>query len=122
VQTYSALNANLRSLAAVGLRAVFDRSSELLGVDSEISFREKLAALVANGKIGKDEEHALAALTDAGGAAIHRGWYPTEDQLGTMVDIIEAFVHRNFFVLKAAAELQGGVPPRSPRKSKKPGK
>lgn len=120
VQTYVAFNTNLPSLAAVGLRAVFDRSAERLGVDGSLKFAEKLTTLVQIGKIGSDEREALEVLTDAGGAAIHRGWHPEQPQLDLLIEIMENFVYRNFFVIKSALELKAAVPGRATRvKAKK---
>ncbi len=48
---YGVLNAELRVLAAVAARTVFDRASELLGVDPATTFAEKLDELTKQGKI-----------------------------------------------------------------------
>jgi hypothetical protein len=90
-ETYSALNNDARVLAALGLRTVFDRAAEDLGVDPALTFREKLDALEQIGKIGRSEKDALEVLTDAGGAAAHRGWKPSVDQLQTLMEIGEQF-------------------------------
>ena len=73
-EMYAAINADLGVLAAIGVRTVFDRSSELLGVDPELRFGRKLDELVAQGRIGSDERRTLSVLIDAGSAAAHRGW------------------------------------------------
>src|SRR5262249_11815942 len=78
-ETYAALNNDAPVLAAVGLRTVFDRASEKMGVDPALSFAEKLDALERMGKMGRSERGTLEPLTDAGGAAAHRGWKPTVD-------------------------------------------
>lgn len=70
---YSALENDLSVLAAIGIRTVFDRASELLGVDPSKSFANKLAELESLGKIGSDQRQTLEVLTDAGSAAAHRG-------------------------------------------------
>jgi Domain of unknown function (DUF4145) len=61
-------------LAAIGLRTAFDRASELLGIDPNKTFAGKLSQLVVDGHIGSTEKASLDVLTDAGGAAAHRGW------------------------------------------------
>src|SRR5258707_10670762 len=70
-EMYTALNNDLRVLAAIGARTAFDRSSELLGVDSNLTFDRKLNELVTIGKVGKDEREILNVLVDAGSAAAH---------------------------------------------------
>ena len=97
-------------LTAIGIRTVFDRASELLGVDPNKTFADKLFELVQCGKIGCDEKETLKILTDAGSAAAHRGWKPEPEQLDTMMNIIEAFIYRAFILHAAAKRLQDNVP------------
>ena len=78
-EMYTALDNDLRVLAAIAARTVFDRASQLLGVDPAIGFKEKLDSLGADGKIGVHEEEILQVLVDAGSAAAHRGW-PSESR------------------------------------------
>jgi hypothetical protein len=88
------------------LRTAFDRASELLGVDPAKKFAEKLTDLVSCGNIGSSEKDTLDTLTDAAGAAAHRGWKPNPKELNTMMDIIEAFLYRTFILADAAKSLQ----------------
>lgn len=112
-----AANQELYTLAAIGIRTIFDRSAEMLGVDPNLNFADKLSALDRMDKISGDERAALEILTDAGSAAAHRAWRPTAEQLDTMMDVIESFIHRSFFVSRAAAELASQVPAR-PRRTR----
>jgi hypothetical protein len=73
---YIALEHDLKVLAAIGMRTVFDRASELVGVDPTKSFTKKLEQLYNEGHIGATERERLEILTDAGSAAAHRGWEP----------------------------------------------
>lgn len=115
LETQIAANRGMYTLAAIGIRTIFDRSSEKLGVNANMTFAEKLDELVNLRKIGGEERDALATLTNAGSAAAHRAWRPSVEQLDTMLDTIENFVHRSFFVTRAAAELASQVPARPPR-------
>src|SRR5262249_6534359 len=94
LETYTALDNDAPVLAAIGLRTVFDRVSEKLGLDPALGFGEKLDALLKSGKIGQSERATLEVLTDAGGAAAHRGWKPTIKQLDTLMTIGEQFLYR----------------------------
>lgn len=114
-EMYSALDADLRVLAAIGARTAFDRASELLGVHPAISFQEKLDSLGALGKISHDEEKSLEILVDAASAAAHRAWRPESDQLNTMVDVVESFLHRSFAVGEGIAKLRASVPTKPKR-------
>ena len=112
VETYAALNNDARVLAAIGLRTIFDRVSEKLGIRQNLTFKEKLQALQAKGKIGKSELDSLDILTDAGGAAAHRGWKPTVNQLTTLMNIAEAFLHRTIILDIEAKQLKKSIPKR----------
>lgn len=109
-EMYSALDGDLRVLAAIGVRTAFDRATELLGVEPAISFDDKLRRLVDDGRISGDEKKILAVLVDAGGAAAHRSWRPRRDQLDTMLDAIESFLHRALIVKDGIAKLEAAVP------------
>jgi rubredoxin len=109
---YTALSNNLGVLAAIGMRTVFDRASELLKIDPNKSFKQKLDALKAGGHITELEMQVLQALIDAGSAAVHRGWQPKPKELDSMMIILEAFLHRAFFLEEIGVELGKGVPQR----------
>jgi hypothetical protein len=114
-EMYTALNNDLRVLAAIGARTAFDRSSELLGVDATLQFNQKLDQLVAIGKISAEERLTLEVLVDAGGAAAHRGWKPKPKDVSTMMDVVEAFLYRGFILGDGIQKLKAAVPPRNAR-------
>ena len=117
---YKGLDNEIDVLAAIGVRTVFDRASELLGVNPAKGFAEKLSDLLAAGKIGADEKAILDILTDAGSAAAHRGWRPSREQIDTMMSIIEGFLYRTFLLEKEAKKLGKKIPKRQKR-TRKPG-
>lgn len=114
-EVYAALDTDLRVLAAIGIRTSFDRASELLGIEPDLSFQAKLRALEGSGHIGANEKEILDALTDAGSAAAHRGWRPSTEELNTMMEIIESFLHRSFVLGHEARKLKRTVPRRLPK-------
>jgi hypothetical protein len=109
-EVYVALNNDLRVLAAIGIRTVFDRATELLGVDPGLRFFEKLGGLLSLGVIGKSEKDIFNVLTDAESAAAHRGWKPTPHELDTMISMIENFLYRSFIVKHSANRLRASYP------------
>lgn len=112
VEVYSALNNDMPILAAVGIRTAFDRATELLKIDPDLTFKQKLDMLVKEGLLSSSERRATAALVDAGSAAAHRGWVPEESSLQTMISILEAFLHREFVVKGGIEELVSAIPAR----------
>lgn len=121
LEMYTALNSDLRVLAAIGARTAFDRSSELLQVEPTLPFGKKLDELVAIGKIGKDERATLEVLVDAGSAAAHRGWAPKAKELKTMMVIVEAFLYRTFILDDRLQKLKAAVPSKPSGKKKSSG-
>jgi hypothetical protein len=99
----------------MGVRTVFDRASELLGVDPTIPFTKKIDALFQGGKIGAEECETLSILTDAGSAAAHRGWRPSVQEMDVMMSLIEAFLYRTFILGDAAKVLKAKVPAKPQR-------
>lgn len=115
-EVYSGLDGDLAVLSATGMRTAFDRATELLGVDPAKPFQQKLEDLYAAGKVGTAEKDALAVLTDAGGAAAHRGWKPQPKQLATMMDIVEAFCYRNIILDGQVDKLKPLIPAKQKRR------
>jgi Domain of unknown function (DUF4145) len=114
-EMYSAFANELPVLAAIGMRTVFDAATEIIGIDPGANFAQKLDAMLAAGKISREEREHLTALIDAGSAAAHRGWEPMDYHLDTMAIILEGFLHRAFIVPRKARLLRA-LPPRPERK------
>ena len=124
-EVYGALDADLRMLAAIGIRTAFDVASELLQINAALPFTKKLDALVSSGRIGAVDKDRLGTLVDAGSASAHRGWRPKPGDLATMMDVLEHFVFEAFVAparrakLNAdAAAMKTKVPPRKPKPPK----
>jgi hypothetical protein len=98
-EVYTALDNDLKVLATIGMRTVFDCASQELGTDPEQNFQQKLNELAAGNKIGGEEKELLSILKDAGSAAAHRGWKPTQEEIDHLMDFLENFLERAF-VLK----------------------
>ena len=89
LELYGALDNDLNRLAGIGIRMSFDIASELLGIEPEQPFKDKLDELVSKGLIGMVDKNRLEVLVDAGGASAHRGWHPKTEDLSSMRDILE---------------------------------
>ena len=118
-EVYVALDADARVLAAIGMRTVLDRAMVLTGSTEAFGFGEKLDELKENGLISRHEKEILVVLTDAGGAAAHRGWRPTPTALATIIDGTESFIYRALILGDAVKAIKDDVPGR-PKRPKKP--
>ncbi|WP_312795671.1 DUF4145 domain-containing protein [Tianweitania sp.] len=96
VELYGALDNDLIVLAGIGIRTTFDIASKLLGVDPDLTFKKKLAALMDANHIGPSDISHLETLVDAGSASAHRGWRPGPAALSTMMDVLEHFLQNAF--------------------------
>lgn len=108
-ELYGALDNGLTILAAIGIRTSFDIASELLSIKSELPFISKLDELVKLGHIGAVDKEHLDALIDAGSASAHRGWQPTPEDLHTMMEVLENFLHASFVAPEKQRRLQDKV-------------
>ena len=113
-EMYSALNANSRMLALMGARAALD----MLFTDKigDIGgFQEKLERLEKKGFVAKRNREFLLAMLDAGHAAAHRGYEPTQEQLTHVMDILENLLEAVYILEHVAETLKQTTPPRVKR-------
>jgi len=92
LEVYGALENDLHMLAAVGIRTTYDIASELLGIETNLTFEEKLTSLVSLGRIGMLDRDRLETIVDAGSASAHRGWRPTPADLNTMFEYYDGCI------------------------------
>ena len=118
-EVYGAVNAGHRVLAAIGARTALDRAMVLNGAEEAFGFGEKIEQLRVAGVISELEEQMLNKLTGAGSAAAHRVWKPTLEDLTTLIDGMEAFLHRTLVLTNAVDTIN--VPPKPPRPKKSQG-
>lgn len=111
-EVYSALNMGLVNLSATGLRTAIDRAT-VLRVGDIGGFNKKLEAMVTAGFLGHEEKKTLEAMTDAGSAAAHRAYTPSEGQLNTMMDTVETFIYREFALKSKTETVRKATPLRS---------
>ena len=111
-ELYFALDHGLNVLAGIAVRTSFDRVTEWTGISPSLGFAVKLQKLLDDGRIGPTEKDILGVLVDAGNAAAHRGWKPSFEDLGTMMDVLEQFVHRTLILSHQSQQLKARVPKR----------
>ncbi|MBP7864129.1 DUF4145 domain-containing protein [bacterium] len=116
LEVYGAIESKLLILSAIGIRTSFDVSSELLGIDANKKFVEKLNDLETTGKISASEKKTLSILVDIGNAAAHRAFRPTLDEISRVMDVLEGFVSRTFIHEIKMKELEVRIPPRVSKK------
>lgn len=117
-EMYSARDTGSFILASIGLRTAFDRASELLGVAPEETFISKVESLLQRGFVGQAEADALGVVADAGSAAAHRGWSPSEEEFDALLVALEHFLERNIVSDNKALAVKASIPRKPPRAAK----
>lgn len=93
---YSATGLKAYALAAMGIRAIVDwLVTETVGEGNK-PFKVRLSKMRDDGHITQERYDTIYTAFDAGSAAAHRQHLPSEDQVSTMLDIME----RLFYDLK----------------------
>ncbi len=118
-ETYRCYDEKCLTLAAIGLRTALDSCFTSVNIDAAKSFQEKLKELRDKGYIGDTEHQILTVLTDAGNAAAHRAWSPTEEETTHLLDVLENFIHRVIINGKQALAMKDGIPAPQKRKANK---
>lgn len=115
-EIYSALHADSRSLAMMGLRTLIDVFMSRKLQDS-LRFEEGLKQLVERNYITTRSLEVIKAAVEAGHAATHRAHKPTADQLEAVMDIVENLIQHDL-LSESAESLRQSIPPRPPRATK----
>ena len=115
-EIYEAVHNNSKHLVAMGVRAVI----EAIMVDKVVdqgTFGKNLDALKKADYLSVRQEMVLSTILEAGHAAIHRGWQPTDDQISTLLDITESLIE-SIYVHELRAERLEKVIPKRPKPKK----
>lgn len=114
-EIYAALHADSRRIAMMGARTIVDLFIEEKVGDS--NFTDGLKKLEAGGFISQKNKDAIKAAVEAGHAAAHRGHNPTEEDMATVMNIIEHLLEQGV-IEASAADLKTRTPPRPPQQKK----
>lgn len=116
IEIYVALRNDQRALAAMGIRALLE-SIMIEKVGDQGTFSANLKKFAAAGYVSRMQLERLETILEAGHAAIHRLYKPSEEDLITLVDITESIVESIYIHGKKVEKLKGKIPSRA-RKDK----
>jgi len=114
-EIYVALQHNLPSLAAMGVRSLLEKIM-ISKTDDQGSFVKNIAEFERSGYVSRIQRERLEAILDAGHAAIHRTFKPSNKDVITLVDLTEHIVETVYLHEKKVAALKQRVPPRASTK------
>lgn len=115
-EIYTALHADSRSLAMMGLRTLIDLFMSRKLQDTP-GFEEGLKELVKQNYITTRSRDVLEAAVEAGHAAAHRAHKPTVAQLNAVMDIVENLLQHDL-LSESAESLRKTIPARPARTRK----
>ena len=116
-EIYKSLQTDSHYLATFGSRTLIDRLI-VLTVGDKGNFQKGLQALEKADKLSSHKRKCIDPVVDAGNAAAHRGWEPSQEQLKVILDTVEGLIHRLLVLPQLTDELDEAVPSRND--SKKP--
>lgn len=112
-EIYTALHADSRRLAMMGLRAVIDLFiARRLGGSS--GFAGGLRQLLDQNYITTRSLEIVEAAVEAGHASAHRAHNPTAGQVNAVMDIVENLIQHDLLA-ESAASLRRSIPGRAPK-------
>jgi hypothetical protein len=115
-EIYVALQNNLPSLAAMGVRALLERVM-ISKTGDQGTFAANMAAFEKLGFVSRIQRERVEAILEAGHATIHRSFTPSTTDVITLVDIAEHIVETVYLHESKIAALNKRVPPRAPKSS-----
>jgi Domain of unknown function (DUF4145) len=114
-EIYVALQNNLPSLAAMGVRALLEKVMVSKTGDLH-SFSANIAEFERLGFVSRVQRERLEAILEVGHAAIHRVFTPTTSEVVTLIDIAEHIIETVYMHESKVKEVTKRVPPRSASK------
>lgn len=111
-EVYDAVDRRSNILAATGLRTAFDRAVSYHDINENLPLAGKVKALQDAGFIGETEASILQTVVDAGSAAAHRAWNPSDADLEQLLQSLEHFIHRTVVTGQKVLDVKAAIPKR----------
>jgi hypothetical protein len=122
-EVYEALQNGLRRLVAMGIRSALE-SVMVHKVGDQLAersgFPQKLDEFQKAGYLSPRQRLQLDTVVAAGNAAVHQEWTPTDEDIATLLDIIESVIATAYLHDQPAAALERRVPPKPSKSAPKP--
>lgn len=111
-EVYRGVDLDLRSISAMGIRAVID--IVLVALVGDVGgFDKKLNAMVGKGLLTQHGLSQMLAVIDAGNAAAHRGHTPDRIDLLTLLRVCESLLYEHLVMPNRAVRLRSNTPART---------
>ncbi len=108
-EIYIALQNNLPSLAAMGVRSLLE-TIMISKTQDQGSFKSNIEAFEKLGYVSRVQRKRLETILEAGHAAIHRGFTPTTQDVVTLLDIAEHIIETVYLHVEKVEKLKSRIP------------
>lgn len=117
-ETYCAYDNDLRILCVSGIRTALDRLFTLSDISPDLPYARRVAAFKEKKRISPEFADAVDVMIEAGHAAIHRNWRPSEVHTSELLGYLDKLVEYCLFPPEGASvdALKKLIPP-GPRKA-----
>src|SRR5262249_14461936 len=112
-ELYVCLQNECPTAAAMVVRAILERTM-ISAIGDQGSFSANLKKFASDGYVAAKQLQVIEPVLEAGHASIHRAFEPSQEDLVTIVDIMEAILQTVFVHPSQAAALKQRIPQRSP--------
>jgi hypothetical protein len=110
-EIYSAVEAGALRLVAMGIRSVLERVM-IDRVEDQGSFTKSVDKLQEAGYLSIRQRNALDTMLEAGHAATHRAWHPSQEDINALLDVTEHVIKGIYIHEAQASGLEGKLPRR----------
>jgi hypothetical protein len=100
-------------IACVGVRSVLEQVM-IEKIGDKKTFANNLKAFREEGYISASDESRLMILVEAGHASTHRSFYPKEEEVAVILDVLSNLLEKLYFDENKLAALRDRIPPRRP--------
>ncbi|HME22075.1 MAG TPA: DUF4145 domain-containing protein [Acetobacteraceae bacterium] len=110
-EIYTAVHNDSRRLAAMGIRAALERVMiDKIGSDQG-TFKNNTDAFDKAGYLSVRQRGHIDTILEAGHAAIHREWQPSDQDIITLLDITESVIEAAYLHDQLSNALDRKIPP-----------
>lgn len=112
-EIYGTLALGANRLATMGIRALVEKLM-IDQVGDHRNFEKNISAFFEAGHVSPNQQQMFRdTLVEAGHAAMHRNFEPSDDTVNTLLDIVEGVMHAVYYAPMLAEQVKKTIPARS---------
>lgn len=110
-EIYRAIGVGASRLAVMGIRALVEHIM-IDKIGDQGTFKKNIAAFFAGGYVAPIQQAIFKdTLIESGHAAMHRGFDPSPEEVGALLDIVEGIVETIYYQPMRVGSLKNNIPP-----------